>query len=92
LQYYSDLTELPVMERFMRIKATWISAAAVIGTLMLGGGSAHAGITCKLVPGMCPAGDPPGSAAVPEPTTIALLTTGFAAAGVAAWRRRKRKD
>ena len=71
---------------------SWIFAAAV-PMLLLGAGPAHAGITCKYIPGMCPEGDdPPRHASVPEPATLALLATGFGAAGFAAWRRRKGKE
>ena len=65
--------------------------------MLLAMSAADAAITCKYIPGMCPADkdwdrDPPRSASVPEPATLALLTTGFAAAGFAAWKRRKSKD
>ena len=69
----------------------WMIAAMMPALLAVG--PAQAGTTCKLVPTWCPAGEePPAAASVPEPTTVVLLTTGLAAAGVAAWRRRKGKD
>jgi hypothetical protein len=56
---------------------------------------AHAGdLLCKFLPFLpiCGSGHPSPSVGVPEPATLALLVTGFGAAGVAAWRRSKKKN
>jgi hypothetical protein len=70
---------------------TWFLAATA-ATVLLGASSAQAGITCQWVTGMCSVDNPPTHTSVPEPATLALLTTGLAAAGLAAWRRRKSKQ
>ena len=70
-----------------RTVTTWIFAAAIPALLF--SVAAEAGITCKHIPEMCPHRP---HVSVPEPATLGLLAMGFAGAGAAAWRRRKRKD
>jgi hypothetical protein len=65
--------------------------AAAVPALLLAASPSEAAVTCKIVPQWCPSDGSPPSASVPEPATIALLATGFGAAGFVAWRRRKRK-
>ena len=60
---------------------------------LLGAPIARAGVTCQIIPSMCPA--PPGGGgggptAVPEPGTLALLAAGAGAVGVALRRRRNK--
>lgn len=63
--------------------------ATVLG--MLGAPVASAGVTCSVVPQMCP--PPPGGgggSAVPEPGTLALLAAGTGAVAMALRRRRNK--
>lgn len=65
--------------------------AILVGTTVLGlagAPAAQAGVTCQIIPQMCP--PPPnggGPNPVPEPGTLALLAVGAGAVGVALRRR-----
>ena len=67
-------------------------AVLVYGAVLaVGAPVAQAGVTCKIVPQMCPpAPGGPGPNPVPEPGTLALLAVGAGALGVALRRRRNK--
>lgn len=74
-------------------------ALSVTGLMLIGLQGAEAGVTCKIVPGWCPAHDNNSNVntaggkptSVPEPATLMLLGAGVSAVGAAALRRRKQK-
>jgi hypothetical protein len=72
-----------------------ILAAAVLAVAGVAGAgsSAHASVTCSIIPSMCPpsSGGGGGKHPVPEPGTLGLLALG-AAAGYARLRTRKKNQ
>ena len=78
----------------MRRNAVGRILSVAVPLILLTAGPAHAGVTCRWVKAWCPPAtqDPGTQASVPEPATLVLLATGFGAAGLSAWRRRKKKD
>lgn len=73
------------------MRKTGLALLAVAVLAMLGSSVAAAGVTCQVVPSMCPpAPSGGGGSAVPEPGTLALLVAGVGAVGVALRRRRNK--
>ena len=73
----------------MRGLALGLLAATLVA---IGAPAAHAGVTCKMIPSMCPAppgGDQHHGNSVPEPGTLGLLAMG-AAASIGMLRRKKK--
>lgn|GEM_PF-4364590 len=70
-------------------------ALAALGMLTLAAPAVQAGVTCKMIPSMCPAlggrdhGHGDQGHSTPEPGTLGLLALGAAAAGYAKLRRKK---
>lgn len=79
--------------RFVRETLITFSIMAVLA--LFGAPTAYAGITCKVIPTMCPPEpghdhDGGGGSSVPEPGTLVLLMAGAGAAGAALRRRRSK--
>ena len=70
----------------MRQTLVVLVSATVLASF--GAPAARAGVTCQVIPQMCPpAPGGPGPSPVPEPGTLALLAAGAGAVGVALRRR-----
>ena len=80
---------LSTKEQFVRQKLFLLVAGVVLMALCLP--EAWAGVTCQIIPSMCPPppNAPGGPNPVPEPGTLALLVAG--AGAVAAGLRNRRK-
>jgi len=69
----------------------YLGMAVVAGAVLALSAPAFAGVTCSIIPSMCPPStNPDQHHSVPEPGTLGLLAVG-AAAGVARLRRKRNK-
>ena len=81
-----------------------LAFVAVVALMALAAPIAEAGVTCKIIPSLCPGDSNKGESnngnngtigtprtSVPEPGTLMLLAAGAAAVGGAVYRRRKNK-